>query len=430
MQQSKRLARIALPSMLAAVLLAGGVSAPAFAVDEAPNNEISTYAKITAKSISPKTVAEGSFPFESLNKEEQESFNTAKVFEGADLKNANIFKSNQYAYYDLHSSSDGKVVRWGPYPADVNALFGYYDGKTATSGYVQTCYNNGTKVDSSTKHDTELFNYTGQESKGTVAYVFTTLSESEFNKVYGVDFSAGGTTVNPGGDNNSGTTVNPSTGGNTGNETKPGTSTGGKNDDNTAKPNGSASGSKNDNTDAKTDPFEGFTANEKIALGKLDYRDAGEDSTTALNIIKNGQTVYTGLKGSKYTVVADRSDSSVNSLLSNHISWYKGSTKVKVDEPFDTETVEYIGKESGKKVTFVFTMLAQNPLETSISDDTGQSTPSDSSQTVKAASSTQNPSTTNKLASTGSGIAVAAGGMAVLSTLGASIVVSRRRLNV
>lgn len=112
-----------------------------------------------------------------------------------------------------------------------------------------------------------------------------------------------------------------------------------------------------------TDPSEGLTDDEKTALSKLDYRDAGEGLDTAPNIIKTGTTVYTGLKGGRDTVASDRTTGpSVNTLLSNHIRWYKGSTEVRAGEAFDTEVVEYTGKASGATAAFVFTTLDHNPL--------------------------------------------------------------------
>lgn len=165
-----------------------------------------------------------------------------------------------------------------------------------------------------------------------------------------------------------------------------------------------------------TDPSEGLTDDERTALSKLDYRDAGEDPAAAPNIIKSGQTVYTGLKGGKGTVVSDKtSDPFVNRLLSNHIRWYKGATQVKAGEPFDTEIVEYTGRTSGRKVTFVFTTLDHNPL--AATSDTGKTdTPStdkpsddtdkpDTSATPDASKTSNGTAETDNTAATGSGLA-------------------------
>ena len=431
--------------MLAAVLLAGGVSAPAFAVEgPAVQTESSTQTE-TTPAATPKDVAEGKYDVSRLSSGEQNWLKgSLKVTEGNGSDSRNIFNASKYVYTGLKKNGSGRVVKLdeatGTYDA-YEKLFGYVRNGSNVQGYQKSYYRNGSRTEfSSDVHDTEVYTFTGTESKNSVAYVFTTLSENEFNKIYGVTSNpSGGTTVKPG-DNNSGTTTG-------GDNKNPGTTTGNKTDNTTPKPGtttkpGESTGDKTDNnkdntgkTDSdKTDPLAGFTKDELAELKKLSvYQDSDPEKK---NILVDGQYAYLNLKAGEDGIVSHNSVEA--KILNLDFNYYKDGKEVKSSEEHDTETLTVKGVESGKEVTYVFTTLDHNPFAASDDDnDSDQSKPSDNTQTAKPASSTQNPTSQNPsasntadgLASTGSGVAAVAGGMAVLASVGAGLMVSRRRLN-
>ena len=185
--------------------------------------------------------------------------------------------------------------------------------------------------------------------------------------------------------------------------------------------------------DTGTDAFAGLTEGERAALAKLDYRDAGEDSGTAANIIKAGQTVYTGLKGGKDTVVTDRTDpDAINAEFTNHIRWYKGSVQSQAGGEFDTEVVEYTGRESGATVRYVFTTLDHDPFDTRDDTDAGASSGGTTANGTNAsAPSDGREAASAPLASTGVGadslMAAAAAAAIAAGVMGLGALERRRR---